>query len=180
MTTTCNICPHACELERGETGKCKVRICDGQKVGIGDWYGRCSALLLDKIEKRPFYHLTPGTKYLSVGLYGCSLDCRFCVPGSTLIRTKYGLKRIDQIQDEEEIVVYDSLNQQLVLARVGHVFCREVEEVLELEVDGQKIRLTTGHPVYTKQRGWVKAGDLAPDDEVLCDKTYLEQYHSFD
>lgn len=83
-----------------------------------------------------------------------------------------GLKRIDQIQDGEPIIAVDCsyFFPQPVLAHVGHVHSREAEEVIEFEVDGQTIQLTPEHPVLTRQRGWVKAGDLTTDDEVLCDK----------
>jgi hypothetical protein len=103
------------------------------------------------------------------------MDCSFCLPGDTLISTPDGPKRIDQIRDGESVFAFDNSNnnQQLVLAHVGRVFDRVVEEVIELEVEGQTIQLTPEHPIYTK-RGWVKAKDLVDDDEVLCDKTYLE------
>lgn len=94
------------------------------------------------------------------------------MPGDILIKTPDGLKRIDQIQDGEQIIAVDDSHSVLqpVLAHVGHVHSREVEEVIELEVEGQTIQLTPEHPVLTK-RGWVKAEDLTTDDEVLCDKT---------
>ena len=89
-----------------------------------------------------------------------------------MIKTPDGLKRIDQIQDGEPIIAVDDSHSSLqpVLAHVGHVHSREAEEVIELEVDGQTIQLTLEHPVLTRDRGWVKAGDLTIDDEVLCDK----------
>lgn len=44
-----------------------------------EFYGKCSTVVVDAIEKRPFFHITPGEKYLSVGLYGCNLSCDFCL-----------------------------------------------------------------------------------------------------
>jgi len=121
----------------------------------------------------------PDSKFLSVGFYGCSFSCDFCLPGDTLISTPNGLKRIDQIQAGDEIFAVDNSTgePQCVITRVGHVFDREAEELIELEVDGQTIQLTPEHPVLTR-RGWVEAANLTEDDEVLCDKTYLEQLHS--
>ena len=93
----------------------------------------------------------------------------------TFILFKINEKRIDQIEDGEEIFALDnsSSDPQLVLAHVGHVFDREAEEVIVIEVDGGRLELTPEHPVMTKNRGWVEAGDLTLDDEVLCDKTCL-------
>lgn len=83
------------------------------------------------------------------------------------------------MRDGDEIIAFDDLSScpRPVLAHVGHVFDRVVEEVIELQVDGQTIQLTPEHPVYTR-RGWVEAKDLTDDDEVLCDRTYLESSHS--
>lgn len=175
---TCVICPHRCELLDGETGKCGVRQRIRTRI-TNPFEGRCSLLSVEPIEKRPFFHYRPGKKYLAVGFYGCSFKCGFCLPGDTLISTPDGLKRIDQIQAGDEIFAVDNSTDapQLVKARVGHVADREVEEVIELEVDGQTIQLTPEHPVMTR-RGWVEAKDLTVDDEVLCDKTYLEQLRS--
>ncbi len=175
MKILCDICPHLCSLDEGETGKCLVRRNTGKAVELLH-YGECSRLALEPIEKRPFFHFYPAQKFLSVGFLGCSFACDFCLPGDTLILTPSGPKRIDQIDDGDEIIVFDDSAQQLVLARVGHVFDREVEEVIELEVDGQTIQLTPEHPILTR-RGWVKAEDLTSDDEVLCDKIDSIQLH---
>ncbi len=111
-----------------------------------------------------------------MGFLGCSFTCAFCLPGDTLISTPGGSKRIDQIQAGDEIIAFDDSARQLVLTRVGHVFDREVEEVIELEVDGQTIQLSLEHPLLTR-RGWLKAEDLTTDDEVLCDKIDSIQLH---
>ncbi len=41
-------------------------------------YGRVTSLALDPIEKKPISHWHPGTTVLSVGSYGCTMDCPFC------------------------------------------------------------------------------------------------------
>jgi len=40
--------------------------------------GHCSTLAVEPIEKRPFFHFLPGSKFLSVGFFGCSLSCDYC------------------------------------------------------------------------------------------------------
>jgi hypothetical protein len=151
---------------------------NAQGTLINPLEGRCSLLSVEPIEKRPFFHYRPGAKYLAVGMYGCSFVCSYCLPGDTLISTPNGLKRMDQIREGDAIFAVDNSldSPQLVSAHVGHIFDREVEEVIELQVDGRTIELTPEHPVLTR-RGWVEAKDLTEDDEVLCDKTYLEQLH---
>lgn len=77
MRVECNICPHHCKIEEGYTGLCKARKNQGGSI-ICDSYGRITAMALDPIEKKPLYHFHPGSKILSVGSYGCNLNCPFC------------------------------------------------------------------------------------------------------
>lgn len=73
----CEICPKHCRLEVGEVGKCRGRINDGEKITALN-YGAVTSLALDPIEKKPLYHFFPGSFILSVGSYGCNLNCPFC------------------------------------------------------------------------------------------------------
>ena len=41
-------------------------------------YGRITSIALDPIEKKPIHRFYPGTTVLSVGSYGCTMDCPFC------------------------------------------------------------------------------------------------------
>lgn len=77
MKQTCTICPRKCVLEEGQTGLCRARVNRGGKVACGN-YARVTALSLDPIEKKPLKRFYPGTRILSVGSYGCNLDCPFC------------------------------------------------------------------------------------------------------
>jgi pyruvate formate lyase activating enzyme len=49
----------------------------GGKI-ISENYGKLTGFALDPIEKKPLYHFCPGSKILSVGSYGCNLNCSFC------------------------------------------------------------------------------------------------------
>ena len=79
----CNICPHNCEIDDGGRGRCQTIINRSNRLRIDDnLYGNCSVVAVDQIEKRPFFHFCPGQKFLSVGLYGCNLECEFCANSS--------------------------------------------------------------------------------------------------
>ncbi len=41
-------------------------------------YGRVTSAALDPIEKKPLARFYPGSKILSVGSFGCNLNCPFC------------------------------------------------------------------------------------------------------
>lgn len=99
---------------------------------------------------------------------GCPMSCLYCVAEGTLITTPEGQKPVEQIQDGERICAFDSSSGQLAEAVVCGTASRVSPEVLEIEVGETKLRVTAEHPLMTR-RGWVKAGDLTEDDEVLYD-----------
>jgi len=78
QTLNCEICPHFCFIPSGGVGKCNViKNADGKLENI--YEGHCSNIALEPIEKRPIFHVLPGSKFLSVGFFGCSFSCKFCL-----------------------------------------------------------------------------------------------------
>lgn len=73
----CTICPHACKLKEGQVGLCKACRCVDGSV-VSDSYGCITSLALDPIEKKPLMQFMPGSMILSVGSFGCNLNCPFC------------------------------------------------------------------------------------------------------
>ncbi len=104
---------------------------------------------------------------------GCASACAYCVAAGTLISTPQGPVAVEQIEDEAEVIAFDSSSGQLVSARVCGLALRQVEQVLEIDLGDRVLHVTAEHPLWTR-RGWVKAGDLTPDDEVLCDESSTE------
>lgn len=73
----CVLCPHNCVISPGNLGICRVRKNDkGRLISIN--YGKCTAIALDPIEKKPLYDFHPGSYILSIGTFGCNLKCSFC------------------------------------------------------------------------------------------------------
>ncbi|PTB83997.1 AmmeMemoRadiSam system radical SAM enzyme [Sulfurovum lithotrophicum] len=74
---SCLLCRHACKLKEGQTGICGVnQNAEGKLKTLV--YGHPIALNVDPVEKKPLYHLLPGTKVLSFGTVGCNFKCPFC------------------------------------------------------------------------------------------------------
>ncbi|MFQ6133566.1 MAG: AmmeMemoRadiSam system radical SAM enzyme [Armatimonadota bacterium] len=75
----CALCPRLCKVKNRERGFCGARenVNGAYKTRV---YGRpcADAVLLDPIEKAPFYHVTPAAKTLAMGTAGCNLDCKYC------------------------------------------------------------------------------------------------------
>jgi pyruvate formate lyase activating enzyme len=73
----CTLCPHACRLAEYEIGLCRVRIHRGGKL-YSLVHGKACAVHVDPIEKKPIFHMLPGSGAYSVATAGCNLACRFC------------------------------------------------------------------------------------------------------
>jgi len=73
----CTLCPLRCRLADGQRGPCRVRE---NRAGRGYTlvYGNPSLVQLDPVERKPFFHVLPGTRALSVSTAGCPIECRFC------------------------------------------------------------------------------------------------------
>src|SRR5919198_392032 len=65
----CYACGHRCLIRDGRVGICKVRYNEGGHLRVP--YGYVGALQVDPIEKKPFFHVLPGTAALSFGMLGC-------------------------------------------------------------------------------------------------------------
>lgn len=77
MRTECQVCMHHCNLEEGQLGKCRARKnLRGNITSIN--YGKITSIALDPIEKKPLNRFYPGSSILSVGSFGCNLNCPFC------------------------------------------------------------------------------------------------------
>ena len=72
----CVACAHRCRIPPGEHGICKVRFNQDGVLRVP--HGYVAALAVDPIEKKPFFHVLPGTDALSFGMLGCDLHCAYC------------------------------------------------------------------------------------------------------
>ncbi len=73
----CELCPHRCRVAKGKRGICRVRENRGGKY-YSLVYGNPCAVHIDPIEKKPFFHVLPGTTSFSLATAGCNFQCKFC------------------------------------------------------------------------------------------------------
>ncbi len=73
----CEVCFRHCELAEGQSGFCRVRVCEAGIIHPIN-YGMVTSLAINPIEKKPLARFRPGAKILSVGSWGCNLKCPFC------------------------------------------------------------------------------------------------------
>ncbi len=77
MKVQCLLCPAECLLADYQVGICRVRINrDGKLYSLV--YGKPCAVHVDPIEKKPIFHMLPGTRSFSIATAGCNLTCQFC------------------------------------------------------------------------------------------------------
>ncbi|MFO7707598.1 MAG: AmmeMemoRadiSam system radical SAM enzyme [Desulfobacterales bacterium] len=73
----CALCSHRCLIPAGQRGICGVR--ENQDGTLHTLvYGRLIAGHIDPIEKKPLFHLLPGSLSYSIATVGCNFRCRFC------------------------------------------------------------------------------------------------------
>ena len=72
----CWACGHACKIPPGRPGVCRVRFNVEGTLRVPAGY--VAALHCDPIEKKPFFHVLPGTRTASFGMLGCDLHCAYC------------------------------------------------------------------------------------------------------
>ena len=73
----CQTCNHYCRIKPGKRGICGVR---GNTGGHLEFlaYDKVIAANADPIEKKPIYHLKPGSRSFSIATPGCNFKCDFC------------------------------------------------------------------------------------------------------
>jgi pyruvate formate lyase activating enzyme len=104
----CYACGHRCLIKAGRRGICKVRF--NQEGVLRVPWGYVGAFQCDPTEKKPFFHLYPGSDTLTFGMLGCDFHCGYCQnwvtsqalrdPASDI--AAMGLRRIDP----QEMVEY--------------------------------------------------------------------------
>lgn len=72
----CYACGHRCLIHKGKRGICKVRFNEGGQLMVPMNY--VAALACDPTEKKPFFHVLPGSDTLTFGMLGCDLHCAYC------------------------------------------------------------------------------------------------------
>jgi pyruvate formate lyase activating enzyme len=72
----CTACGHRCLVRLDRRGICQVRFNEGGTLRVP--WGYVSGLNADPVEKKPFYHLLPGSIALTFGMLGCDFHCGYC------------------------------------------------------------------------------------------------------
>lgn len=73
----CHLCAHTCLIHSGQRGICAVRENqDGTLYSLV--YGKVISANVDPIEKKPIFHMLPGSTSFSIATVGCNFRCKHC------------------------------------------------------------------------------------------------------
>ena len=73
----CHLCAHKCLIHDGQRGICAVRENKGGTL-FSLVYGKVISANIDPIEKKPIFHMHPGSTSLSISTVGCNFRCKHC------------------------------------------------------------------------------------------------------
>lgn len=104
-----------------------------------------------------------------------------CLEGSSLIQTTLGELPIKDIVEKEiecEIYSYNTQTNKIELQPIENYHKYEnYSYLLEIETqDGQILKLTPDHKVFTSNRGYIKAEDLTLEDDLIVN---LQNFYSY-
>jgi pyruvate formate lyase activating enzyme len=72
----CVACGHRCLVAPGRRGICKVRFNAGGELKVP--FGYVAGLQCDPVEKKPYFHVYPGSDAVTFGMLGCDFHCGYC------------------------------------------------------------------------------------------------------
>lgn len=121
----CHACGHRCLVKTGRRGICKVRF--NRDGTLQAPWGYVAALQCDPTEKKPFFHVMPGSDTLTFGMLGCDFHCGYCqnwLTSQALRDRSAGIAPMDVTADElvelaaaqGASVVGSSYNEPLITA----------------------------------------------------------------
>lgn len=150
----CGICNHYCIIEDNRRGRCQVRENRAGRL-MSLVYPKLIASGVDPIEKKPLFHLNPGSFSYSIATVGCNFKCRFCQNSS-----------IAQMpSDNDGMIQGTSVLPEKIVEDAVHAGCRSISFTyteptvyIELALDTAEIAKKEG--LYTV---FVTNGYMSPE-----------------
>jgi len=123
----CTACKWYCVVPEGTVGICGVRANIGGKLYLLV-YNRPSSVAIDPIEKKPLFHVLPGSRIFSIGTVGCNFECKFC-QNWEISQTPKILKK--QLIAEGKTKDYVETIMEFIDKVSGYLPVNEVPKILE-------------------------------------------------
>ena len=108
---------------------------------------------------------------ISCGPMGCKPGSGNCFAPGTLVSTEHGLRAIETITTGERVWSRDELSGENALRAVAATIVKPHQPLLAIGIHDARsfdtIRVTSEHPFFVRDRGWVGAAQLAPGDVLV-------------
>lgn len=110
----CNLCAHRCKIAPAKRGICHVRENRAGRL-YTLVYGRTIASHIDPIEKKPLFHVAPGSTSFSIATPGCNFRCLFCQNAD-----------ISQMPRDRHLIMGEELAPADIVSAAGRAQCRSI------------------------------------------------------
>ena len=98
----------------------------------------------------------------------CTQGCSFCFPAGTKVKVNGKNIPIEEVNIGDIVNSYNLENQIKELKTVTKLYERDYNgDLIKITIKDKVIICTPNHKIYTINRGWVEAGSLTTDDEVM-------------
>ncbi len=139
----CTACAHRCALRDGQRGICGVRFRDGDAIRVP--FGYVARTYVRAVETNTIFHVHPGARALTFGMFGCDMACGYChnarvsqalrvdEPSTGLARREEHPTLIEakalaaRARDEGCRVVCSAYNEPMITAEWAHAVFSEVK-----------------------------------------------------
>jgi pyruvate formate lyase activating enzyme len=174
----CYACAHQCLILDGLRGICKVRYNQGGTLMVP--HGYVGALQCDPTEKKPFFHVFPGSDALTMGMLGCDLHCSYCFTGNVRVATSRGMQSLASLWDQGSpdpagdqyrrkpapglMAVGDDGQAYGVLWIFRHPYQGPTVRVTPEK--GRSFEATPDHPVFATEHPGVRRPVFVPADQL--------------
>ena len=111
----CFLCAHNCHINEGKRGICEVRE-NRNGVLYSLVYGRLISQNVDPIEKKPLFHMLPGTLSYSIATVGCNFRCSHC--------QNYDISQYPRLHDGS--IIGNSVTPEQVISEAQEYGCQSI------------------------------------------------------
>ena len=148
----CDACAFHCRIAAGAEGVCKVRF-NRDGVLYAPW-GYVAGYLIEPVEKKPFFHASPGARTLSFGTLGCNLHCDYCQNWTTSQTLRDSAAGSPLLRCSPDALVARALE-----AGAGVVVATYNEPLIAVEWSVEVMRAAKAHGLLT---AFVSNGQASP------------------
>ena len=102
----------------------------------------------------------------SSSIPNASTEVNGCFVAGTLVSSKQGLIPIEKITAGDYVYAYNEESSDVELQKVIKTFVHQEKELLIIHLEDSEMITTKIHPFWTKEKGWISAGDLEEGDII--------------